>query len=156
VELAEALARYRDAHPIVIGVARGGVPVAAAVARALDAELDVMEAEPHGPLAVLSGRTVILVDDGLATGARMRAAVRSVRSQTPHHLVVAVPVGSVEACRVLRNAADEVVCLHEPTEFGAVCWYYHDFTKVQDNDIEALLGEFASASWRSACHVKGA
>jgi putative phosphoribosyl transferase len=97
------------------------------------------------PAPVIPGRTVILVDDGLATGATMRAAVRSVRQQHPKQLVVAVPVGSPEACAALRGEADEVVCLNEPKYFGAVGIYYQDFTQTQDSDVQMLLEEFAGA-----------
>jgi predicted phosphoribosyltransferase len=75
----------------------------------------------------------------------MRAAVRSVRQQRPQRLVVAVPVGSPEACAALRGEADEVVCLHEPDDFGAVGYYYQDFTQTEDGDVQALLAEFAGS-----------
>jgi predicted phosphoribosyltransferase len=200
--LAQRLEHHRGAHPLVLGLPRGGVPVAAQVARALDADLDVVVSRKLGspvsaelaigavtanggrflnddvirtlnvseayltavtatqqaearrrealfrgsrPAPVIAGRTVILVDDGLATGATMRAAVRSVRQQQPKRLVVAVPVGSPEACAALRAEADEVVCLYEPRYFGAVGLYYRDFTPTQDSDVQALLGESAGA-----------
>jgi predicted phosphoribosyltransferase len=186
----------------VLGLPRGGVPVAAAVARALDAELDVVVSRKLGapisaelaigavtanggrflnddvirmlnvseayleavtatqqaearrretlfrgsrPAPVIAARTVILVDDGVATGATMRAAVRSVRRQQPKRLVVAVPVGAPETCAALRAEVDELVCLHEPESFGAVAYYYEDFSQTQDSDVQALLEEFAGA-----------
>jgi predicted phosphoribosyltransferase len=91
---------------------------------------------------------VILVDDGLATGATMRAAVRSVRQQQPKRLVVAVPVGSPEACAALRGEADEVVCLYEPGHFGAVGYFYENFTQIQDSDVQTLLDELAVGGGR--------
>ncbi|HEX6107096.1 MAG TPA: phosphoribosyltransferase family protein, partial [Gemmatimonadales bacterium] len=156
--LARALERYRGEHPVVLGIPRGGVPVAAAVARALGGELDVAVARKLGapmheelavgavtadggrflnqdvidalgvseeylsqiteeqmgearsreqrfrggrPPAPLGGRTVILVDDGLATGATMRAAARSVLARGPARLIVAVPVGAAATCAAL-------------------------------------------------------
>jgi predicted phosphoribosyltransferase len=82
---------------------------------------------------------VILVDDGLATGATMHAAVRSVRKQGPAHLVVAVPVGSREACEALAAEADEVVCLWQPEPFGAVAKYYQDFVQTTDEEVRNVL-----------------
>ena len=202
VALAKRLAPYRGTHALVLGLPRGGVPVAAAVARALDAELDVVVSRKLGapisaelaigavtanggrflnddvirmlnvseaylaavtatqqaearrretlfrgsrPAPVIAARTVILVDDGVATGATMRAAVRSVRRQQPKRLVVAVPVGAPETCAALRAEVDELVCLHEPESFGAVGYYYEDFSQTQDSDVQALLEEFAGA-----------
>jgi predicted phosphoribosyltransferase len=87
----------------------------------------------------LAGRTVILVDDGLATGATMRAAVRSVRQRRPTRVVVAVPVGSVHACAALAEEADEVVCLATPALFWAVGLHYEDFRPTEDAEVEAIL-----------------
>jgi putative phosphoribosyl transferase len=88
-----------------------------------------------------SGRNVILVDDGLATGATMRAAVRAVRRQHPANVVVAVPVGSTEACNALRLEADAVVCPIERADFGAVGAYYQRFDQVSDDEVRRLLEE---------------
>ncbi|MBI4506810.1 MAG: hypothetical protein HY691_14860, partial [Chloroflexi bacterium] len=85
------------------------------------------------------GRTAVVVDDGLATGATMRAAVRSVRQKQPARLVVAVPVGSREACRALRAEADEVVCLAEPEPFFAVGLYYQHFDPTEDAEVQEIL-----------------
>ncbi len=194
--LGARLARYRGTGALVLGLPRGGVPVAARVAAALGAELDVVvarklgspisaelaigavtadgvrflnddvlraldvsdayvdavtaiqQAEAHRrealfrgprPAPRVAGRTVIVVDDGLATGATMRAAVRAVRAQEPARLVVAVPVGSREATAALRTEADEVVCLHEPEFFGAVGSYYEDFGQVEDSEVQRLM-----------------
>ena len=84
------------------------------------------------------------MDDGLATGATMQAAVRSVRAQAPARLVVAVPVGSREACAALRVEADEVVCLSEPEHFGAVGSWYERFEQTKDAEVERLLAELAA------------
>jgi putative phosphoribosyl transferase len=97
----------------------------------------------RGPYAgrEMTGRTVIVVDDGLATGATMRAAVRSVRSRRPARLVVAVPVGPRKTCAALRGEADEVVCLYEPEPFWAVGLYYEDFRPTEDGEVRAILQE---------------
>jgi putative phosphoribosyl transferase len=200
VRLAEQLGAHRGANTLVLGIPRGGVPVAAEVARALDAELDVIVARKLGApmqpeLAVgavtadgtrclnediaralglggaelaraaaeamaeaarrerrfrrgaaapdPTGRTVILVDDGLATGATMRAAARSVRRRRPARLVIAVPVGAPEACEAMRAEADEVVCLARPEPFWAVGTHYVDFGQTTDEEVERLLAEHA-------------
>jgi putative phosphoribosyl transferase len=196
--LAARLEAYHGTHALVLGLPRGGVVVAAEVARALDAELDVLVVRKLGspvsaelaigavtanggrflnedvigalnvsepyigavttiqqaearrwetivrgkrPAPLLVGRTVILVDDGLATGATMRAAVRSARQQGPGRLIVAVPVGSTEACAALRGEADEVVCLREPDDFGAVGNWYDHFEQTEDEEVRRLLDE---------------
>jgi putative phosphoribosyl transferase len=194
--LAERLRGYREHNTLVLGIPRGGVPVAAAVAAALDADLDIVVARKLGspisaelaigavtanggrflnedlirelkvspayveaeseeqtaearrrewrlrepyPMSRVAGRNVIVVDDGLATGATMIAAVRSVRAHQPARLVVAVPVGSSEACAALSQEADEVVCLYQPTPFWAVGIYYEQFQPTTDEEVRALL-----------------
>jgi putative phosphoribosyl transferase len=194
--LAERLGAYRGQDVLVLGIPRGGVPVAAEVARKLDAELDIVVARKLGApfqpeLAIgavtanggrylnealaqeagvtqeylaavtademteahrreerfrgkrpgprISGRTVIVVDDGLATGATMRAAVRSLRKRQPVRLVVAIPVGPPQTCAALRAEADEVIALHEPEPFLAVGLYYEDFRPTDEREIELLL-----------------
>lgn len=181
---------------VVLGLPRGGVPVAAEVASALAAPLDVcvvrkigvpsqpelaMGAIAEGGIQVLhhdlirqldllpgeveavsarelaevdrrvamfrdgrprqrlQGRTVILVDDGLATGATMEAAIGSVRSQAPAHVLVAVPVGASDTCRRLKTFADEVVCLETPEPFLAVGQWYQDFAQTTDDEVRDLL-----------------
>ena len=180
----------------MLGLPRGGVPVAAEVSAALDAPLDVFlvrklglpgypelamgaiatggvqvrnegvlrlhsvrpeqlaevvaresdelerrEREYRGdrPPAPLAGRDVVLVDDGLATGATMQAAVEAVRLLSPASVLVAVPVGSPDACRRVAAVADDLVCLHAPTDFGAVGVYYKDFRQTRDDEVRALL-----------------
>jgi putative phosphoribosyl transferase len=91
------------------------------------------------PPVDVKGRTALLVDDGLATGATMRAAVRSLRKREPGWLVVVIPVGSREACAALRKDADEVVCLAEPDPFFAIGLYYEHFEQVEDTEVLRLL-----------------
>jgi predicted phosphoribosyltransferase len=200
--LAAALERFHGEDVLVLGLPRGGVPVAAEVARALDGELGVIVARKLGspvsaelaigaitadgdrvlnedvirdlrvsdayieavssvqraearrredlfragrPAPRIAGRIVILVDDGLATGATMRAAVRAVRRQAPARLVVAVPVGAPQACDALRSEADDVVALGEPEYFAAVGSFYRDFRQVEDDEVRHLLDEHAAA-----------
>jgi putative phosphoribosyl transferase len=201
-ELAKSLDRYRghrDPKVLVLGIPRGGVPVAAEVARRLDADLDVVVARKLGspispelaigavtanggrylneeiigrlgvpfdylvreaveqtkearrrearfrggrPRPEVGGRVVIVVDDGLATGATMRAAVRSVRMGRPARLVVAVPVGPVSTCADLRREADEVICLHELDPFWAVGPYYEHFEPTEDAEAQQILQDW--------------
>jgi putative phosphoribosyl transferase len=196
--LGDRLVVYQGKDAVVLGIPRGGVPVAAEVARRVGGVLDVVVARKLGapgapelalgavtadggrflneeiislagaspeylesvtavqmaearrreqwlrnlrPAVPLAGRIVIVVDDGLATGATMRAAVRSVRKQQPAKLIVAVPVGSREACAALHREADEVVCPHEPEAFGAVGVYYEHFEPVEDAQAQRILEE---------------
>jgi predicted phosphoribosyltransferase len=97
----------------------------------------------------LSGRTLILVDDGLATGATMRAAARAVRHHQPARVVIAVPTAAPETCAGLRSEVDEVVCATTPEPFYAVGLWYADFHQVTDNEVRVLLAQaarFSSAS----------
>jgi predicted phosphoribosyltransferase len=203
VDAGRALARdlrdYRGKQALVLGIPRGGVPVAAEVARAIDGELDVVVARKLGapgspelaigavtsnggrflnedlireiavsdayledvtkaemeeahrrettfregrPAPDIEGRTVIIVDDGLATGATMRASVRSVRKSAPAMLIVAVPVGAREACAALRREADAVVCPSEPEVFWAIGAFYENFEQTPDEEVRRLLSEF--------------
>ena len=91
------------------------------------------------PPVQLRGRTVILVDDGLATGSTMRAAVTALRKENAAHIIVAVPVGAPEACDSLRDLAVEVVCLQAPREFYAVGEWYYDFRPTSDAEVRDLL-----------------
>lgn len=197
--LAESLSHYRDRDDvIVLGLPRGGVPVAAEIAHALRAPFDVFVVRKLGvpgheelamgaiatggirlvnddvvvPLGIpanvidsvasseqielerreqlyrgnrapigLTGKTVILVDDGLATGSTMRAAVMAVRKQQPLRLIVAVPVGASQTCNDLAREADDVVCVRTPDPFVAVGLWYRDFTPTSDHEVRALLGK---------------
>lgn len=195
--LAEHLRRYAGrADVIVFGLPRGGVPVAAEVATALDAPLDVFlvrklgvpgheelamgaiasggvrvvneevvrrlpvtedllarvaaqeqeelerrEREYRGgrPETDVRGRTVILVDDGLATGSTMRAAVLAMRAREPARIVVAVPVAAQETCDAFRDMVDEVVCPSTPDPFVAVGAWYTDFSQTTDDEVRRIL-----------------
>jgi erythromycin esterase-like protein/adenine/guanine phosphoribosyltransferase-like PRPP-binding protein len=95
------------------------------------------------PPPELAGRTVILVDDGLATGSTMWAAVQAVREEDPSRIVVAVPVADPDACEGLRSAADEVICLSTPTPFHAVGEWYDEFSEVTDEQVQELLARAA-------------
>ncbi len=89
----------------------------------------------------LGDRVVMLVDDGLATGSTMLAAVAAVRASSPRWVVVAVPVASPQACAALREAADDVICLETPSRFGAVGEWYQDFSQTSDEEVRRLLQE---------------
>ncbi|TDB78572.1 phosphoribosyltransferase [Micromonospora sp. KC723] len=122
--------------------ARLGPDDVAEVQRREQAELDRREARYRAgrPPLDLSGRTAVIVDDGLATGATARAAVRVARHLGARRVVVAVPVGSQEAYEMLAAEADQVVCAQRPPDFGAVSAYYDDFHEVADDEVtEALI-----------------
>jgi putative phosphoribosyl transferase len=87
----------------------------------------------------LRGRVVVLIDDGLATGSTMRAAVRAVRAHAPATVIVAVPVGSPDTCREFAAIADEIVCARSPDHFAAVSQWYDDFRQTTDDEVRALL-----------------
>ena len=121
-----------------------GIPgnVIDAVAAREQNELERREREYRGnrvPLP-LTSRTVILVDDGLATGSTMRAAVMAVRQQQPARVIVAVPVGAAPTCADLATEADDVVCVRTPDPFVAVGLWYRDFTPTTDHEVRSLLG----------------
>ena len=196
--LAARLAAYRDRDDVlVLGLPRGGVPVASEVARALKVPFDVfvvrklgvpgheelamgaiasggvrqinhdvvdalgipanvidavaareqreLERREHAyrgqrpPLALVN-KTIILVDDGLATGSTMRAAIMAARQQQPARVIVAAPVGAVSACADLATEADDVVCVRTPEPFVAVGMWYRDFTPTSDHEVRSLLG----------------
>src|SRR6266496_3296071 len=198
-QLAEKLEKYADRDDvIVLGLPRGGVPVAYEVAQRLRAPLDVfivrklgvpgfeelaagaiasggvrvlnedvIRAIPYADEAIeavtvketaelerrehiyregrpppeLRDRIVILVDDGLATGATMRAAVKALRPTGTAKIVVAVPVGPPDTCRELEEEADETICLSTPIFFQAVGQYYEDFSQTSDEDVRELLSK---------------
>ncbi len=103
------------------------------------------------PAVALRGRDVVVVDDGLATGSTMRAALLAIRQQHPSRLTVAVPVGAAETCQQLRADADEVVCAAMPTPFRAVGLWYDDFPQASDEEVRTLL-EAAGREHALAAH----
>jgi len=125
-----------------------GIPPEAidAVAREEERELGRREiAYREGRDGVpLEGRVVILIDDGLATGSTMMAAVKAVRQQAPSRVIVAVPVGARETCAALAAVADEVVCLRMPEPFSAVGQWYLDFDQTSDDEVRKLLRAHAA------------
>jgi len=200
--LATLLASYAGKPGvIVLGLPRGGIPVAYEVAHALGAPLDVftvrklgapghaelaigaiasggvcvlnedyiaqLEIPPHVLRAIrareeqelarrerlfrgdrppldVHGSTVIVVDDGLATGATMRAAVAALHAQHPAHIVVATPVASPQACALIRGVADGCVCAATPPHFPGVGAFYGDFTQTEDAEVRQLLDDAQS------------
>jgi putative phosphoribosyl transferase len=91
------------------------------------------------PRLDVSGRTALIVDDGIATGATIRAAIRATRRATPKSIVLAVPVAPVETLNTLRSEADEIVCLEEYEDFGAIGLYYRHFPQITDETVRDLL-----------------
>lgn len=194
-ELARVLEHVDLGDPVVVGLARGGVAVAAELAGALSLPLDALAVRKIGypkqpeygigavapgsggiylrtdeglgenqlrqvveraaeeaesldrvlhaahPSLPLDGRTAVLVDDGLATGATMVAAVRWARAHGAGRVVVAVPVGAFQTAEMLRDEADAVVCPHEQQRFGAVGFWYAAFDQLTDDDVIALLAD---------------
>lgn len=195
--LAQSLLQYRGRENlIVLGLPRGGIPVAAEIAEALGADLDLILVRKLGvpghrelamgaiasggrrvmnddivrslriseeairqvekaeykelqrrehayrrarPWPGLKNHTVILVDDGLATGATMRAAIDAVRQDGPAHIVIAVPVAPADTLAVLRPQVDDLVCLAVPDNFRAIGLWYTDFSQVADAEVREIL-----------------
>jgi predicted phosphoribosyltransferase len=120
----------------------------ARVARAEGAELQRRERAYRGsrPPPNIEGKTVILIDDGLATGASMRAAAEAVRKQEPAKLVVAVPVAAPQTCREFQHLVDDAVCVLTPEPFAAVGMWYEDFSQTSDEEVRELLTRARSSS----------
>jgi len=118
------------------------------VAREIRAQQDVLEARrhrydrAHAPVDP-AGRVVILVDDGIATGASMEAAIHAIRARQPRTIVVAVGVAPTSTLRRLRGEADDVICLYDTDQFGAVGQFYDEFPEVTDDDVVAALAPHA-------------
>ena len=203
--LAERLASLGLQAPLVLALPRGGVPVAAEIARALSAPLDVAFVRKIGapeqpelavgaiadgeepeivlnhklvralglseayisaqaalelgaierrrreyadlrPSVDVAGRAVVVVDDGVATGMTMQAALRHVRRRKPARLIAAAPIASREAVALLKREADAVVVLGNPRRFGSVGSFYRDFGQVSDEEVAALLRKAALVS----------
>jgi len=201
-QLAGALSRYKGRDVVVLALPRGGVPVAAEVAEALGAQLDLVLVRKIGapgnvelamgaiaeaggePITVrnedvirilnvsdhefqavrddqlkelerrrrayladrpspdLTGRIAIVVDDGVATGATTRAALRAARRRGPEKVVLATPVAPTDVLPDLRSEADDVVCLEDYSDFGAIGFYYRNFNQLSDQDVVDLLARF--------------
>jgi putative phosphoribosyl transferase len=200
--LAARLANYKDRHPVILAMPRGGVPVAAEVAAALHAPLDLVLVRKIGvpfqpelamgavvdgdsPIIVrnedvirmagvpdsefaavcekelaeierrrrvylgerkpveVANRPVILVDDGIATGATTRAALRGVRMRKPSEIVLAVPVAPTDTIEALESEADTILCLESHVDFGAIGYFYTDFTQVTDEEVIEILARFS-------------
>jgi len=214
-KLAIALAGCRDKNPVILALPRGGVPVAAEIAAALDAPLDVILVRKIGvpfepelamgavvdgaaPLIVrnedvirhagvseadfktacaaqtreierrrqrylggrdradVAGCTAIVVDDGVATGATTRAALRATRLRNPRRLILAVPVAPSDSLAELRREADEVVCLEDYPFFGAIGFYYSDFRQVADDEVIETLKRHPPRKMSNAVPVPAA
>lgn len=121
------------------------------VARQEQAELERRERayRDRTPPLQLKGRTVLLIDDGLATGSSMKAAVQAVRAHEPARIVVAVPVGAPDTCREFEDVADETVCARTPEPFSAVGLWYRDFSQTSDAEVRELLQDSTEAVGRS-------
>lgn len=116
-----------------------------AITREKEQELERREKRYRGEreAAPIEGRTIILADDGLATGASMRAAVRALKTKRPKAIIVAVPIGSADTCNQIRAEADEVVCAMTPEPFYAVGAWYSDFMQIPDEEVRSLLDHAA-------------
>jgi putative phosphoribosyl transferase len=125
----------------LIRVARVSEADLVRVTAAERAELDRRERRYRGdrPLVSVRGKTVILVDDGLATGSTMRAAVQALRQEGPARIVVAVPVAAPEACDAFRDIVDDIICAETPEPFHAVGLWYEDFSQTTDDEVHELL-----------------
>ena len=208
-QLAQALVRYKNQRAVVLALPRGGVPVAAEVAAALDAPFDLILVRKIGvpmqpelamgavvdgakPLIVrneevislagveeaefkrvcdselaeierrrqrylgdrpridVAGRIAIVIDDGIATGATTRAALRATRARKPKKLILAVPVAPTDSLAEMRKEADDVVCLEDHELFGAIGYYYSDFRQISDQEVIDTLARFAPAPIQEA------
>ncbi len=104
------------------------------------------------PMLDVAGHTVILIDDGLTTGATMRTAISAVRQADPDRVVVAAPVGAQETCELLRRDADEVVCAFVPEPLDSVGRWYRDYSPIMDRDIRVLLDSVETRAMANCIH----
>jgi predicted phosphoribosyltransferase len=127
-----------------------GIPVEVIDHVATDEERELARREweyrDDRPPPDVAGKVVILVDDGLATGSTMRAAVLALRERGPTEIVVAVPVGAAETCRVMSQIADRAVCAQMPEQFAAVGLWYEDFSQTTDEEVRELLADQGTRS----------
>jgi putative phosphoribosyl transferase len=130
----------------VIGALRIAPGLVDAVAAEENSEVERRQRAYRGdvPFPKLAGRKVIVVDDGLATGSTMRAAVKALRRSDPARIVVAAPVAAAETCRILGSEADQVVCPNIPDDFHAVSLWYEEFSQTSDQEVRDLLESAAS------------
>jgi predicted phosphoribosyltransferase len=136
----------RVLNPEVVSALPNADEIIDAVTQREIAELERREQEYRDgrPAPEIRGKIVILIDDGLATGATMRAAVKALRQREAAEIVVAVPVGPPDTCREFEDVADEVVCASAPEFFQAVGQYYDDFSQTSDEEVRGLLAKAAS------------
>lgn len=198
-QLAAKLVRFKQEHPVVLAIPRGGVPVGFEISKALEAELDIILVRKIGapyqpelavgavvdgerpeavwnreivetlelsedflkeetaralkeierrrrayigtrPRPTIEGRTAIVVDDGIATGATVRAALIAIRRSEPKRLVLAIPVAPPETVESLRKEVEELVCLETPDVFWGISQFYVDFPQLTDPQVTSLLG----------------
>ncbi|MBI1246219.1 phosphoribosyltransferase [bacterium] len=202
-QLGRELKRLKLHNPLILGIPRGGVVTAAAIANTLNAELDIVLAhklrcpsEPElaigavgedgvptldkdlvrqlgisqatiieecriqanhinrlkrlfrdiRPPATIAGRTVVITDDGIATGSTMLAALQIVRQMQPFEVIVAVPVAPPNRLKAIRSQCNRLICLIEPFEFYAVGQFYRSFESVSEEEVVQLLQEYASTT----------
>lgn len=203
-QLATRLSEYRGRRPVILGIPRGGVPLARIVADRLGGELDVVlvhkfgtlfdpefalgavdengwvhvmpyaktyvaeeddirleqarqierlkarraQYTPYRPPVEVKGRIAIVVDDGIATGATMIAALHAVRAREPAELVCAVPVAARQSLEQLKSLADKIVCVHAPDDLGSISHFYRDFRAVDDDEVVRMLAQAGPAGER--------
>ena len=142
--------RYRDSE--MIEAAKISEAEIESISAKETRELERREGAYRGGRAALAvkGRTVILVDDGIATGASMEVAIMAVRRMRPARIIVATPVAPVSTCRRLDRDVDGIVCVHVPVSFSAIGEFYEDFSQVSDEEVKDLLRENVRGSLKSA------
>ncbi len=157
--LAKELRKYQDRNVVVLAIPRGGVVVGRQIAKALRTPLGVIYAkkiptpgqpelasgarllreEKFGKTPTVSGKNVILVDDGIATGATVKAALKSLRQKKAKKIILAVPVAPKDVVDELTHLADEIIILETPSDFSAVGQFYRSFPQITDAEVLQLL-----------------